>query len=50
MNDSAKNDKGGHSEPDKDKKFVIKIDRTEYKVHEELLTGAWPAPLGWSTG
>lgn len=40
MNDSAKNDNGGHPEPDKDKKFVIKVDRTEYKVREESLTGA----------
>ena len=40
MSDSAKNDNGGHEGPDKDKMFVIKIDRTEYKVHEEILTGA----------
>lgn len=40
MNDSAKNDNGGHPEPDKDKKFVIKIDRAQYKVREEVLTGA----------
>lgn len=40
MNDSAKNDNGGHPGPDKDKKFVIKIDRTEYKVSQEILTGA----------
>ena len=40
MSDSVKNDNGGHPGPDKDKKFVIKIDRTEYKVSQELLTGA----------
>lgn len=40
MNDSAKNDNGNQPHPHKDKKFVIKIDRTEYKVQEELLTGA----------
>lgn len=40
MSDSAKNDNGGHDGPNKDKMFVIKIDRTEYKVHQEILTGA----------
>lgn len=40
MNDSAKNGNGDHSKPDKDKKFVIKIDRAEYKVSQETLTGA----------
>ena len=40
MNDSAKKSNGDHPETDKDKKFVIKIDRAEYKVREEVLTGA----------
>jgi hypothetical protein len=34
-----KNDSHDHGGPEKPKSFEIKIDRTNYKVHQEVMTG-----------
>lgn len=39
MNDSQR-EESGQGQPDRPDAFVIKIDRTTYKVHQPVMTGA----------